>query len=191
MDWGDVAKIGIGTLAGGPVVGALVGKNIYENNSAEQMGDLQKAALEKARLQTNAVAQQQYANRMHALDQVLAMYAPVNNRMRSFQNAPAGLDTLAGGANYQSFGKPTFAAAPLSSLDLQNPENIRTEQVNSGGLVDPNYVPMTPEEEAKMRAYQADFAKKRDRSAIESAVRNVNPLFRGAASNLMSNLGTR
>lgn len=102
----------------GGVVNDLTGAN--EEKALDEAAKSKKAALEAARIRQNQVNAQQYANRMHSLDKVMAMYAPMMQRLAGgrTQNSNPMADW---GANAPSFAEGLPAQKPLSALDLFSP----------------------------------------------------------------------
>jgi hypothetical protein len=104
------------------MVGDLLGyaTGDTEEKAIEKASGQKKAALEAARIRQNQVNAQQYANRMHSLDRVMAMYGPMTQRLAGGRTQPDNPMTsmLPGGSNYASFAEGLPAQKPLSALDL-------------------------------------------------------------------------
>lgn len=109
------------TIGSLPLIGDVAGQvtGATEEKAIETAGREKKAALEAARIRQNQVAAQQYANRMHSLDRVMAMYAPLFQTYSSFHGAdPNRFANMPGGANYTPAAQGLPAQQPLSALDL-------------------------------------------------------------------------
>ena len=123
----------------GDFIGAAISpfKNVITDkllggDEAKAAARVQKTSIEKARAETNAVARQQYANRMAALDRVMQMYAPVNQKFA--QMGLTGYDNAPGMPGYQPFSTGQPAPQSLSALDLVGIGNTAIDNQDAQAL---------------------------------------------------------
>lgn len=128
--FGDFFDDTIGEI---PVVGDIIGTVTggSQEKMLEKAGASKKAALEAARIRQNQLAAQQYANRMHSLDRVMSMYAPLFQTYSSFHGAdPNRYANMPGGASYKPMAEGLPAQQPLSALDLYSDKSPAAQKVN-------------------------------------------------------------